>query len=256
MKRPRIELRSEEQVAQLYNHYLQDAPSRVISNLAWRAFDGIYRPWIEYCEGAEEELHNLRDNNVSQIFAFNHLTNIHDQFNSAAILMRHDPETAGWTRVLTKDPVIRSLNKIGGIADKLGGIPAFRKKDNGNGALVDFANEKMFDTVAWMLRDKENLAIYPEGTHNKNDPSRLGTVRSGIGEIATRTVALGAPVAITPIGMAYGRIGKWHNPLHATAIIGNPFVISPEDTVESVTESTKNRLQHVVTIAHNKHSVL
>ena len=115
----------------------------------------------------------------------------------------------------------------------------------------------MFDTVAWMLRDQENLAIYPEGTHNKQEPSRLGTIRSGIGEIAVRTVALGSPVAITPIGMAYGRgIGKWLNPHHATVIVGNPFVISPYDTVESITESTKNRLQEVVTTAYNKHSVV
>lgn len=252
MKRPPIELNSEQQVRQLYNHYLQSAPSRIGSQLAWRAFDGLYRPWVEFSVGAEEELDTLRQQNVAQIFAFNHLTNVHDQFVSGAALLKIDPELAGWTRVLTKDPVIRGLNKLGGTADKLGGIPVFRKKDNDDSNLLSVANEALFDTVAWMLRDKENLAIYPEGTHNKNDPSKLGTVRTGIGEIATRTVALDAAVAITPIGMAYGT-GALTNPRHATVVVGNPFLVQPHDTVETVTESTRQNLQKVVTVAHNKH---
>jgi 1-acyl-sn-glycerol-3-phosphate acyltransferase len=226
-----------------------------VSQLAWRAFDGLYRPWVEFSDGADEELANLRKREVPQIFAFNHPTNIHDQFNSAATLLRIDPATVGNTRVLTKDPLIKGLNRFAGLADALGGIPVFRKKDNGDNNLLETANEKMFDAVALILEDKQNLAIYPEGTHNKNHPSVLGTVRSGIGEIATRVVAMyeGSEVAITPIGMAYGRIGKWQNPHHATVIVGNPFIVSPHDTVESVTESTKNRLQQVVTVAYNKH---
>lgn len=257
MKR-KIALESERQVSELYEYYFTYQPPRIVSQLAWRAFAGIYRPWVSFREGAEEELQNLKEREVPQIFAFNHLTNIHDQFVSAAALLSIDPQTAGNTRVLTKDPVIRGLNKFGGLADAMGGVPVFRKKDNGSGSLVDFANQKLFDAAAFILEDKQNLAVYPEGTHNKLDPSRLGTIRNGIGEIATRVVAMyeGSEVAITPIGMSYGQTGKRQSPRSATVIVGNPFIVHRHDTVESITESTKQRLQSVVTSAFKKRPVV
>ena len=257
MKR-NIALENENQVRELYQHYYTYIPPRIVAHLIWRASDGIYRPWVEFSEGAEEELHNLQDREfpVPRIYAFNHPTNIHDQFVSAAALLHIDQTASGNTRVLAKDPVIRGLNKFFGLGDKLGGIPAFRWKDNDGSNLITLANEKMFDTGSFILGDEQNLAIYPEGTHNKDDPSQLGKVRTGIGEIATRVISLHSKVAIMPIGIAYGRIGKIANPRHATVIAGNPFVVHPGETVEQITEKTSDRLQKVVTIAHKKHPTL
>lgn len=246
MKRPRIALESSEHINQVYEHYRNYVPSRVVSHLVWRASVGFYEPFVLYLEGADEEVRNTRERGVPHIFAFNHITNVHDQFVSAATLRKVAPETTGRTRVLTKDPVMRLLGPVG---DKLGGIPVFRKKDNDNTELLELANNEMFDTAAHVLMKGQSLAVYPEGTHNKLDPSVLGTVRSGIGEIATRVVAQGRPLIITPIGMSYGQPGAMQNPMRANVVVGHSFGVWSGDTVQGVTDQTASRLQTAVTAA-------
>jgi len=250
--RPKISLENKQHVQELYQHYEEYQQPRLTSQLAWRAFDGLCRPWVGYVDGAEEEINNLRLRKIPQIYAFNHPTDVYDQFVVAATLLKVDPSAAGRTRVLTKDPVIKML---GPVADILGGVPAFRKSDNGDGELVDFATATMLNTTANIILDNQNLVIFPEGTHTKGDPSVIGKVRTGIGEIATRVTAKGGAVAITPIGMSYGRIGTWPNPRHANVVVGHSFVVDPDATVHSITQDTANRLQKVVTTAHKHHQI-
>jgi 1-acyl-sn-glycerol-3-phosphate acyltransferase len=247
MKRPKITLENHEKVYNYYRNYQQ--PSTV-SQIAWRAFDGIYRPRVSFVDGAQEQMNELRADGTPQIFAFNHLTDLHDQFVSAATLRQITPEAIGNTRVLTKDPLMREVKHLGlgHLGDALGGIPVFRKKDHADHTVIDAANDELFDTVAWIIADNQNLAIYPEGTHNKGDARKLGKVRTGIGEIATRVAAQYAPVAITPIGISYG-LKKSLLPRHANVIVGNTIEIKSYDTVDDITEKTRDRLQDLVTIA-------
>jgi hypothetical protein len=250
--RPEFTLENYNQVYEYVREYQQP---RIVSKLAWAAFNGIYKPHVSFVdESAYDEFQQLRQDNIPQIFAFNHLTDIHDQFISAAGIRQVMPEAAGNTRVWTKGPLLRSIRRrgLGLVGDMLGGIPVERKKDNPNGTIFEEANSELFGTTAWVITHDQNLAMYPEGTHNKGDIHTLGTVRSGIGEVSLRLNAIRKQYAITPFGMAFDP-KKSFLPRHAQVVVGHPIEVPQKATVEEITELTRDQLQSLVTKAFDKY---
>ena len=82
----------------------------------------------------------------------------------------------------------------------MGSIPVFRSKNYGLRAVSD-AGRVMMDVAAERLGNGDCLAIFPEGTCNTEDPTRLQHVNSGIGHIVARAEKLGCSPALVSIGI-------------------------------------------------------
>ncbi|HUO61835.1 MAG TPA: 1-acyl-sn-glycerol-3-phosphate acyltransferase [Candidatus Bathyarchaeia archaeon] len=253
MKRPKVEL---ENYKQVYAYYQDYGPPRLASRLAWRAFNGIYQPRITFVDGARETFSWAQAEGIPQIIAFNHLTDVHDQFVAGATLQQIMPDGAGRTRILTKDLLLRQVPRgLGLVGDALCGIPVFRKKDHGvQSGIVDSSTEALYNCSVAILESGQNLVGFPEGTHNKNNPRFLGKVRPGMAEIACRAVRQCVPVTVTAIGMSYGQPGEKQHARHATVIVGETFDVIESDTVEKITEDIREGLQNAVAVAFELHA--
>ncbi|MDV7240440.1 MULTISPECIES: lysophospholipid acyltransferase family protein [Rhodococcus] len=199
MDRPEVTL---ENYRAVYDYYRDHQQNRVLAKLAYAMLSMKYRPRVRYADGAEEQLTELVKSGAVLLVAANHVTHS-DQYTLAATAWKTPlRRVIGRTRVLAKDELFTDpdLRKK---VDMMGGIPVFRSKNYGLRAVAD-AGRLMMDVAAERLCRGDNLAIFPEGTCNESDPTRLQHINSGIGHIAKRAVDRGVAPTLLSIGISYG----------------------------------------------------
>jgi 1-acyl-sn-glycerol-3-phosphate acyltransferase len=69
---------------------------------------------------------------------------------------------------------------------------------------VSAAGNRMMDISAERMKRGDDLAVFPEGTCNLEDPTTVQHVGSGIGHIAMRARKLGVEPTLICIGLSYG----------------------------------------------------
>jgi 1-acyl-sn-glycerol-3-phosphate acyltransferase len=110
--------------------------------------------------------------------------------------------------------------------------------------LVPAANESMFNCLTYIQTEhRQKIFIYPEGMFNTGAPDTLLPVRKGAAEIARRVAELDGPVAITTIGVAYGKKKRRIvNPRNTSVFVGRPIFVEPGMTTDEITELIRIRL--------------
>lgn len=251
MKRPNLKPSTPEDIDRIYAYYEQYRPPRLVSQFAWRAFDLCYRPHSSFMsDEAEEQFRKIKADGTPHIITSNHLTGIHDQFVHGAVLRQIMPERAGRVRILTKDPVMRALTHFGKAGEALGGVPAYRTKDNhGHGELVQAATQGLTRCCGNLLSiEHDDLFLYPQGTHR----SESFVIKPGIAHIALNVAERGEPLAITTTGMSYGPEER-RSPRHANVIFGDTFYVEPGMTVNDVVALVRNGQQAATLFAHDSY---
>ncbi|MFZ2178871.1 MAG: lysophospholipid acyltransferase family protein [Rhodococcus sp. (in: high G+C Gram-positive bacteria)] len=243
MNKPDVTLDNCEAVYEFYRDHQQN---RLLAKLAYATLGARYRPRVRYQDGARARLTELLQSGRVLLIAANHVTHS-DQYTLAATAWKSPlRRVIGRTRVLAKDelftdPALR--DKV----DMMGSIPVFRSKNHGLRAVAD-AGRLMMDVSAERLCRGDNLAIFPEGTCNEGDPTRLQTVNSGIGHIAKRAADRGVTPALLSIGISYGPDADGpdtENVKSASVFITHPVLTLPAKPME-IARIVQHELQSAV----------
>nr|WP_296778362.1 1-acyl-sn-glycerol-3-phosphate acyltransferase [Rhodococcus sp. (in: high G+C Gram-positive bacteria)] len=199
MDRPAVILEND---ATVYDFYLQHQQNRQVARLAYATLARRFKPRVSYPEGAREEVRRLVYDDTRLIIAVNHLTETDPYTVAATAWASPLRPVIGRTRVLAKDELFQETKQRKRI-DMMGGIPVFRGKNHGMRA-VSAAGNRMMDISAERMRRGDDLAVFPEGTCNLEDPTQVQHVGSGIGHIAARVRKLGVEPVLVCIGLSYG----------------------------------------------------
>ena len=199
MERPIVELDNADEV---YRYYLAQRQPWLRSKASYAYLARKHAPRVDFAPGARDRLRALVSSNTRLILSINHLTE-NDPYTVAATAWRSPLRPRiGRTRVLAKDELFVDAEQRRKV-DMMGGIPVFRGKNHGIRA-VNAAGQTMMNLCAERLRRGDDLAVFPEGTCNVVDPTRVQGVGSGIGHITSRALKLGVEPALVFIGLSYG----------------------------------------------------
>jgi 1-acyl-sn-glycerol-3-phosphate acyltransferase len=212
----------------------------------------LYRPKIHTAENVEYELEEIVENDDRIIFASNHLT-IADQFPIAALTKRVDPLRPLGDRVfaLAKSSYFTKPYLKPGL-DATGTLPVFRPQDvDSNLRLQAAATRSLIQTSVARIVEGWSMLIFPEGTRNREDPGRLGTIHGGIGRIASEA-SKEVGVSIVPVALWYGPDDE-HHFLHPDIYIGHP-IPGPFRTIREPVDQLKPALEdslgRVIELSH------
>lgn len=207
MKKPEVTLHNYEVV---YDYYTQYSQPKVGAYIGHKAMSLMFRPNIEYTEGAQQAVEDILDNDGRLVVALNHLSD-NDQYVVSAMALREQTfrPMVGNTFIQSKEVLFHHPNKLlrpllrRGV-DVMGAIPAFRKKDVGeeDTDLRRQATNRMLQTSIQKLNNGQHMAIFPEGTRNKEQPDVVQELKPGICTVLGG-VASNLLVGIVPIGFTY-----------------------------------------------------
>ena len=149
----------------------------------------------------------------------------------------------GHMRVLAKDELFEDPEQRRKI-DTLGGIPVFRQKDHGVRAAAE-AGRQMFGVCVERMVRGDSIAVFPEGTCNEGDVTRLQKLGAGIGHIAYRALKAGVDVTLVSAGIAYPQKGDRPRPM---VTFGDPVDLAghQDETPAALTRMIQDDLQAVV----------
>ncbi|MFG1782317.1 lysophospholipid acyltransferase family protein [Rhodococcus oryzae] len=221
MDKPEVALDNCDEV---YDFYLRHQQNRLAAKAAYGLLALKFRPRVTYADGAKEQVRALVRSDSRLVLAVNHLSQ-RDPYTVAAAASASALRPAiGRTRVLAKDELFLEPKRRERV-DLMGGIPVFRGKNHGMRA-VNAAGQRMMDVCAERMRRGDDLAIFPEGTCNLEDPTRLQKVGSGIGHIMSRAVKLGVRPVLVYMGISYGPVPGRET--RASVYLDNPVTEIPE----------------------------
>ncbi|MFD4365930.1 lysophospholipid acyltransferase family protein [Rhodococcus sp. NPDC058521] len=227
--RPEVTLENSRAV---YDYYRDHQQNRALACAAYGLLAARYRPRITYGTGAERALRDVLGSRSVLLVAANHLSEF-DQYTLAATAWRTPLRgVIGRTRVLAKDEVFDPPRRRREV-DVMGGIPVFRSKNHGLRAVAD-AGRLMMEVSAERLARGDNLAVFPEGTCNYDDPPTVQHVNSGIGHIASRATKAGASVALLSVGIAYDPDSPHGDPAvkSASVFLAEPVLELPQKPID------------------------
>ncbi|WP_410871382.1 lysophospholipid acyltransferase family protein [Nocardia sp. A7] len=209
----------------VYDYYLRHQQNRWKALASYAVLGRRFRPRVTFAESAKQQLKALIRSGRPVIYAINHLSTS-DPYTVAATAWRSPLRSKiGRVRVLAKDELFVDPEQRRKV-DMMGGIPVFRGKDHGIRA-VNAAGQRMMDVCAQRLAAGDHLAIFPEGTCNEVDHTKVQAVGSGIGHIAFRAAKLNAPPALVAMGMNYGTYAAGVGPTAAEVVSGSAHFRAP-----------------------------
>jgi 1-acyl-sn-glycerol-3-phosphate acyltransferase len=250
MSRPEITL---ENAPAVYDYYCKREPNPATAGFLHALFSLVYRPSVEYAQGAADKTANHLGEGKNLILAPNHVS-VHDQFILAAIAGREWPlmELMGNSVILAKKPLFNRLLRP--ILDSFGAIPTIRSKDVAKAGGRDMPQEErsklrhragnlLVETCVDKLDSGYNVAIFPENTRNTEQPEKVQKIYEGIGRIACGAERP-EDLLILPIGMHFA---EGENSFKPNVFIGQPFEVA--DSKTEVVSMTALSLQECVTSA-------
>ena len=252
MQMPKVTIENYKQVYDYFCDFQQS--TKFIKR--WYAFTQFaFRPRLHYATGSHKDLDLIRDKDYRHIYAFNHQDNW-DGYVFFSVIGTIAPHDVGRIRAMAtsacfETPFPKAFRNTGYIPVFLKSHHAQSRKHSKHPerlALVPTATKAAFECfTSVMLNHHQNIFICPEGTYNKGAPNTLLPLRSGTAEIAHRVAQINGPVAITAIGLAYGKKRqRFVNPRGASVYVNRSIFIRPEMTVDEITELLQKRLQSSV----------
>ncbi|MFF0454058.1 1-acyl-sn-glycerol-3-phosphate acyltransferase [Nocardia africana] len=221
----------------VYEYYRTHRAPRTRARLFYAITAYRKRPAVHYADGARAAIRGLIRDNRRMLIAINHVS-VEDPPTVAAFAWRSVfRPRIGHIRVLAKDELFIEPGQRSRI-DIMGAIPVFRGKDHGPRAAYA-AGQQLMDVCVGRMVDGDDLALFPEGTCNETDPSRVQTIGTGIGHIAARARKAGAAPVFVFLGLTYGPDGR------ATFYLDEPLPDFPERPAE-ITRVVGARMQRAL----------
>ncbi|NKY87352.1 1-acyl-sn-glycerol-3-phosphate acyltransferase [Nocardia veterana] len=225
----------------VYEYYRTHRPSRLRAQLSHAILAYRKRPVVGYADDARESIRALIRADRRLIIAINHLSVADPRMVAACAWRSVFRPRIGRIRVLAKDELFTDPEQRARI-DTMGAIPVFRGKDHGPRAAYA-AGQQLMEVCVQRMVDGDDLALFPEGTCNETDPTRVQTIGTGIGHIAARARKAGAAPAFVFLGLSYGS-GTGASP-RATFHIDRPLLDYP-DRPAQITRLIAERMQRAL----------
>lgn len=247
MKKPEVTLRNHEAV---YEYYAQYEQPKVGAYIGHKVMSLMFRPNVEYAEGAQQTAEDILNNDGRLVVALNHLSD-NDQYVVSSMALREKAfrPMVGNTFIQSKEVLFRHPNKLlrpllrRGV-DVMGAIPAFRKKDvnEEDAELRRQATDRMLQTSIQKLNNGQHMAIFPEGTRNKEQPDVVQELKPGICAVLGG-MASNLLVGVVPIGFTYDGDKR-----HPQMWVDNPIIYTGQDS-DMLLADLHESLQHSVDCA-------
>ncbi|WP_405485024.1 lysophospholipid acyltransferase family protein [Nocardia sp. NBC_00511] len=186
----------------VYDYYRDHRQNLVKAKAAYWLLGRRFQPRVAFAPGARKALQNFISEGRPLLISINHLSEQDPYTVSAAAWRSPLRPVIGHTRVLAKHEVFADP-KMRNALDMMGGLPVFRSKDHDSRPVV-VASERLIDTCAVVLARGDSIALFPEGTCNYVDHTRVLELGGGIGHIACRARELGADPVLVSLGLSYG----------------------------------------------------
>ncbi|MCZ4579599.1 MULTISPECIES: lysophospholipid acyltransferase family protein [Gordonia] len=233
-----VELAQSEAV---YAHYLDHQQDRVRARLMYGVLAARIRPVVRFT--SRDRLVRAVRSGKPLLIAANHVSERDPLVLAAAGFRSPIRLRIGHLRVLAKDELFEDPEQRRKI-DTLGGIPVFRPKDHGVRAAAE-AGRQMFGVCVERMVRGDSIAVFPEGTCNEGDVTRLQKLGTGIGHIAYRALKAGVDVSLVSAGIAYPDHGDRVRP---RVTFGEPVVLAgfKDETPAALTRIIQGDLQGVV----------
>ncbi|MFE3189530.1 lysophospholipid acyltransferase family protein [Nocardia sp. NPDC059240] len=199
MEPPEVSLDNSDAV---YDYYRDHRQNLVKAKAAYWLLGRRFRPRVSYAAGARKALRDYISGGRPLVISINHLSERDPYTVSAAAWRSPLRPVIGHTRVLAKHEVFADP-KMRNTLDMMGGLPVFRSKDHESSS-VNAASERLIDTCAVVMARGDSIALFPEGTCNYVDHTRVQDLGSGIGHIVCRARELGADPVLVSLGLSYG----------------------------------------------------
>ncbi len=190
----------------VYKYFGELQPDAKALRLMHRIAATIYRPQVDFAEGAKEAMRQDAAEGVSYIFASNH-ARMDDQFPYAAIMHRNKlfHRFIGKTVILSKIEYFNTPWKRK-IIEKWGALPVYRKQDVEEHTEVNALTvaKELQATVVDKVVSGMSLFLFPEGTRKTQDQAELGIIKKGLGRFACDAYEAGAQVSVLPMALYWG----------------------------------------------------
>ncbi|MEV0465402.1 1-acyl-sn-glycerol-3-phosphate acyltransferase [Nocardia tengchongensis] len=230
----------------VYDYYRDHRQNLVKAKAAYWLLGRRFKPRVGFAAGARKGLRDFISAGRPLIISINHLSERDPYTVSAAAWRSPLRPVIGHTRVLAKHEVFADP-KLRGTLDMMGGMPVFRSKDHESSS-VNAASERLIDTCAVVMARGDSIALFPEGTCNTVDHTRVLDLGGGIGHIACRARELGADPVLVSLGLSYGprpdpaaELGK-ADVLSASFYFGMPVGELPAQPAD-ITRMARDELQ-------------
>ena len=252
MKMPEFTIENHKKIYEYLRQYPQN---KKLIRYVYSFVSFVLNPRIHYAKGACKDLDKIRDKDCHHIYVVNHRGD-NDGFMYWAIVHKIMPSDEGRVRLLTHSMGYES--PLARLCRNLGTIPVFLKiyYKNANKhknhperlALIPDAAQSMFDClVCVMTEHRQKLFIFPEGEFNTGARDTILPVRKGTAVVAQRVAQYQQPVAITPIGLAYGKMKhRFDKPFRASIYVNRPIFVAADMTVEEITKQVYDQLENSV----------
>ncbi|MEO9328957.1 lysophospholipid acyltransferase family protein [Gordonia aurantiaca] len=191
-----VELAQSEAV---YAHYRDHQQDRFRARLMYGMLAARIRPAVEFV--SRDRFARAARSGKPLLIAANHVSERDPLVLAAAGFRSPIRRRIGHMRVLAKDELFEDPEQRRKI-DTLGGIPVFRPKDHGVRAAAA-AGSQMFGVCVDRMKRGDSIAVFPEGTCNDGDVTRLQKLGTGIGHIAHRAMRAGLDISLISAGIAY-----------------------------------------------------
>ncbi|MDL9935977.1 1-acyl-sn-glycerol-3-phosphate acyltransferase [Gordonia sp. ABSL1-1] len=225
----------------VYQHYLAHQQNRVRAKLMYATLAARIRPAVRFRSRAG--IRAVVASGAPILVAANHVSERDPLVLAAAGFRSPIQRRIGRLRVLAKDELFEDPEQRKKI-DALGGIPVFRTKDHGVRAAAD-AGRQMIGVCVERMGRGDSIAVFPEGTCNLGDTTKLQKLGTGIGHIAHRAVRGGVDVWLVSAGIAYPTAGAGGHPV---VTFGDPVHLTAhrDETPAALTRTIQQDLQDVV----------
>ncbi|WP_458686554.1 lysophospholipid acyltransferase family protein [Nocardia tengchongensis] len=186
----------------VYDYYRDHRQNLLKAKAAYWLLGRRFQPRVGFAAGARRELRDFISEGRPLVISINHLSEKDPYTVSAAAWRSPLRPVIGHTRVLAKHEVFAEP-KLRSTLDMMGGMPVFRSKDHESSS-VNAASGRLIDTCAEVMARGDSIALFPEGTCNYVDHTRVLELGGGIGHIVCRARELGANPVLVSLGLSYG----------------------------------------------------
>ena len=236
-----------EKYEEIYKYFRDFEPNKRLQDFGFAVMHSLYKSEVHYTDESSQTIQDHLADGGSLILSPNHQSNA-DTPTIAGLACEDTFAAIKGTTIIPAKADMFGWPILGKFFPHMMAHPVFRSKDfsdDTNGRLL--RNEVVNNLINFNIdhiNKGGNIAIFPEATRNKVNPSEVRKLKKGIGRIA---VGVDDPskLLIATMGFAY-RLK--HLKLRPLVVIGEPF--SPTGMVQDeVLEETRRRMQIATTEA-------
>ena len=252
MKTPNVTV---ENYAKVYEYFREIELPTTRLRRWYGAMNFLLKPRVRYADDARHDLDRIRDKKYHHIYTFNHRGDW-DAYEYFSILHDVAPYDVGNIHALANSFLFEAshLRPLGKLMKDFGLMPVFLRsyysqdkphKDHPERLnFIPQATAGLLDLCTYMLLDRhKKLLICPEGEYNKGPVDTILPIQKGTAEIARRVAEIDGPVAITPIGLVYGKKQRrFVQPFRVSAFVERSLFVESGMSNKDITQKLNNLL--------------